>query len=431
MKGILRVFLIAFVSALAGYVVWDRVETHRLASDIAAIAARGEPIDLSEPAAAPLTPEQQEAAQLYLEAAARAREISQQDVRMSGLDVDGVVGRVDLAEIEGTYRKDAPALQLLDRATSLPFAGFGDALESPEWVSVSGLQALSALSALRADLLASHGEGDAAASALIAAVRTERTLHELFNRYVVGARQFGSLRILLRHTAPSATALEALQRAFAELPDEDGLAVDLMRRRARLIESWNDDVPGNVPGIVALLLHPFVVRAARVELEQFPAVLAAAHEPWPGKLGLFAAMVASSPMPQGRSPVRNLVAGPARNIAALSAMPTYAGLNLVIRRVSVATLGIERYRRAHAGGLPPDLASLVPAFLPAVPIDPFTGQPIIYKIAAQNYMVYSTDVNRIDDEGKLYGTGSLTPMPSPRVRDFGISVPLVPWHAAQ
>jgi hypothetical protein len=150
---VLRALLIAFVAGLAGYVTWDRIEAHRLAAGVAAIAARGEPIDLSSFERTPSTAQEQEAAQLYAEGAARAREIIQQDGILPRVDVDAVIAHVEVADIESRFRRDGPAMQLLDRATVLPFAGFGDALDGPEWASTQGLQALAALAALRSDLL--------------------------------------------------------------------------------------------------------------------------------------------------------------------------------------------------------------------------------------------------------------------------------------
>jgi hypothetical protein len=433
-KRILRAILIALAAGFAGYVAWDRVEAHRLSNDIAAIAARGEPTDLSSLDAAPETPQQQEAAQLYAEAAARAREISQQDSRVQRVDVDGVLGRLDVVELEGAYRKDAPPLQLLDRATPLPFTGFGDAAPGPDWVNTAGLQALNALSALRADLLAYRGDGDAAVHSLIAAIRIQRTLVDSFARSLLGARQLGSLRILLRHAAPSPASLEALQRAFAELPDEDGLDRELLLRRARLIEQLGDGgVPGEPPAPIGFLIHPFTMHRVRVQLEQFPEVIAAARQPWPDKLGSLAAIAERSPsnFRPGQSILRSLIALTPPNIAALSAGSARGGLNLATRRIGVTAMAIERYRRAHAGTPPPDLAALVPALLPAVPLDPFTGHPLVYKPGPDAYALYSTDVNRLDDGGMLYGIGSLNPMPLPRTRDFGIKVPLKPQPGTQ
>jgi hypothetical protein len=421
-KALVRTLLIGVATILVSYLVWDRVEVYRLKRHIQAIAARGEPVDLSSLDAPLPSASHQEAAQLYAEAAARARDIGETDGRMTRFDVDAVVGHVDVAGLEETYRKDTPALQLLDRAATLPFAGFGDAIDGPGWASATGLPALGGLAALRADLLAYRGEGDAAAAALASAISVQRTLPDLFSRFSVQMRQFGSLRILLRHTAPSAASLEALQRAFAGLPDEDGLDRDVMLRRARFIEQQTSEGPPGVSGWQALVFHPFLTRMARLQLEQFPAVIAAARESWPDKFATLSTLAAQDAPRANRSALRAALTGRALNLAALSAAPSQAGLILAARRVAVATLAIERYRRAHGGALPPSLEAVVPAFMPAVPIDPFSGRPIAFKPVGGGYFVYSVDTNRKDDGPTLYGTGSMNPMPLPKLRDFGIRV---------
>jgi len=424
-KALVRGLLLAVACVLAGYLVWDRVEVWRLGRDIRAITARGEPIDLTSLDAPLPTAQHQEAVRLYAEAATRARDITQQDFRLGRLDLDAVVGQpVNVTELEETYRPDAAPLQLLDRATTLPFAGFGDASDGPEWVTIQGLQSLNALAALRADLFAYRGDGDAAANALIAAVGIQRTQLETFNRYVTGVRQFGSLRILLRHSTPSAAALESLQRAFEALPDDDMLVRDLMLRRARLIDERSDAFfRGSVSAPAAFLFHPFLTRMVRIQIEQYPDVIAAARQPWPDKFATLSALAAVDG-PRNGSYLRGALTGRGVNAAALSTAPAQAGLSLAVRRIAVATLAIERYRRAHGGALPPALDVLVPALMPAVPIDPFSGQPIPFKPAADGYFVYSVDMNRRDDGPTLYGTGSMNPMPVPRLRDFGINVPL-------
>jgi len=111
MRRLLRVLLIAAAAGLAGYLTWDRVELHRLDGAIADIAARGEPVDPASLRQEPADAQQQQAALLYADAATRARDLVQQDGRLMRFDVDGVVGRVDLEEIESTFRKDSPPLQ--------------------------------------------------------------------------------------------------------------------------------------------------------------------------------------------------------------------------------------------------------------------------------------------------------------------------------
>jgi len=424
MKRSLRVLLIASAAGLAGYLTWDRIEVHRLHGAIAAIAARGEPVDRSSFEQAPSGAREQETAQLYADAASRARDLVQQDGRLTRIDVDGVVGRVDVGEIESTFRKDSPPLQLLDRATPLPFVGFGSAIEDDPSFSTQWLEALSALGCLRGDLFAYRGDGDAAAASLAAAVRVQRALPDVFRKSVAANRQLGSLRILLRHAPPSAEALERLQAAFAEMPDDDLIEHEMLMRRATMIETQEDWLsPRGISGVAALALHPFLVRRLRVQIDQFPEALAASRTRWPDKIGVMSAL-AFWPY-TARTPLGEIVFGPIPNIAAMSSSVNQAASRLAARRLAVTTLAIERYRRVHNGALPPDLAALVPALMPAVPIDPFSGQPLIFQPSAADYLLYSVDANRRDDGGQIYGIGSLNPMPLPRVRDFGIRVPLV------
>jgi hypothetical protein len=67
-------------------------------------------------------------------------------------------------------------------------------------------------------------------------------------------------------------------------------------------------------------------------------------------------------------------------------------------RDAQTALAIERYRLVN-GSLPGQLNDLVPAFLPAVPADPFDGKPLRYKLLATGYIVYSVGEDREDNGG--------------------------------
>ena len=64
-------------------------------------------------------------------------------------------------------------------------------------------------------------------------------------------------------------------------------------------------------------------------------------------------------------------------------------------RVAVA---LERHRLA-TGDLPEKLSDLVPAYLPAIPQDPFDGEPLRYKKLDTGFVVYSIGPDRQDDGG--------------------------------
>ncbi len=62
-------------------------------------------------------------------------------------------------------------------------------------------------------------------------------------------------------------------------------------------------------------------------------------------------------------------------------------------------LAAELYRRKY-GVFPETLEKLIPEFLPAAPIDPFTGKTLLYRNFSEGIIVYSTNQDKIDDAGK-------------------------------
>jgi hypothetical protein len=84
---------------------------------------------------------------------------------------------------------------------------------------------------------------------------------------------------------------------------------------------------------------------------------------------------------------------------ARTALSSYQYHQAVIRCTLVG-VAIERYRLRH-GDWPATTAELVPAFLPALPLDPFDGEPLRYKRLPDGIVVYSVGVDCKDDGGQL------------------------------
>ena len=71
-------------------------------------------------------------------------------------------------------------------------------------------------------------------------------------------------------------------------------------------------------------------------------------------------------------------------------------------RAARTALAIQRYRLAHNNALPSRLDDLVPAFLDAVPTDPFGGKPLRYQQRPAGFVVYSVGRDGVDNGGKEY-----------------------------
>ncbi len=67
---------------------------------------------------------------------------------------------------------------------------------------------------------------------------------------------------------------------------------------------------------------------------------------------------------------------------------------------SVTGLAAERFRMAK-GRWPGELAELVPAYIEAVPLDPFSGEPLRLKKGDGAFVVYSVGLDAVDDGGQL------------------------------
>lgn len=81
------------------------------------------------------------------------------------------------------------------------------------------------------------------------------------------------------------------------------------------------------------------------------------------------------------------------------------------RDATRAAVAIERYRLRH-GTVPKALDALVPDLLPEVPLDPFDGQPLRYRVDEAGYRVYSVGLDGIDQGGD---TSAELHAPSPDV----------------
>jgi hypothetical protein len=73
-------------------------------------------------------------------------------------------------------------------------------------------------------------------------------------------------------------------------------------------------------------------------------------------------------------------------------------LNQAFVRLLIADLAIRAFHQERAV-YPDRLANLVPAELPTVPVDPFSGRPLVYRETKSGYVLYSVGPDGRDDGG--------------------------------
>jgi len=92
-----------------------------------------------------------------------------------------------------------------------------------------------------------------------------------------------------------------------------------------------------------------------------------------------------------------------------------------VRRQTITSCAVERYRLANNGKLPGELSDLVPGYLPAIPEDPMNpGSPLQYRKTVEGYKIYSFGPDGIDDGGTSVWR---TKTPDPKKGDWVWGIP--------
>jgi hypothetical protein len=82
--------------------------------------------------------------------------------------------------------------------------------------------------------------------------------------------------------------------------------------------------------------------------------------------------------------------------------------NETARRLTVTAIALKRHQLRH-GRYPETLAGLAPGFLAAVPVDPWSGRPLCYRLTPQGgFILYSVGVDGVDDGGDATPPGNST-----------------------
>jgi hypothetical protein len=70
----------------------------------------------------------------------------------------------------------------------------------------------------------------------------------------------------------------------------------------------------------------------------------------------------------------------------------------ITRQMTLSAFALKRYQLRH-GNYPPELASLVPEFIPSIPRDPVNGKPLRYQLIGKSFLLYSIGDDGVDNGG--------------------------------
>lgn len=157
------------------------------------------------------------------------------------------------------------------------------------------------------------------------------------------------------------------------------------------------DHPSLRPLLWQLYPKPAAYRAAD---RYYQALIAETEKPFASR---------GEPPPPEEPLARDWVAGVDRTFPQLLAAETA----VVLLRLELA---LQEYRK-KAGRYPDRLEALAPTVLSAIPCDPFTGKPFIYRRSGARYMLYSVGPDLKDDGGRAIVVRRYVPGPGDLVAE--------------
>jgi len=232
--------------------------------------------------------------------------------------------------------------------------------------------------ALRALIAASH------------ALEAEPLMVSQLVRLAVGGIATGTLEDMLGQVDFTDEQLAQLQADVRQLDLQPGLRRSLLGERVIGSESIRDLAPTGLPTSN---------EGRALYLKTTRGWIAASEQPFPQAFQQAQLIEQQFREEVGTSPLSRM-----RSQLTMTVLPTFQVMfqatarGLASSSMADTAIAIEQFRRRH-GRPPQSLDELVPEFLPAVPIDPFDGQPLRYATDPGGFRIYSIGGNAKDDGG--------------------------------
>ena len=422
------------------HTAWDHYEARRLSRLVSNLRARNEPV---ASIATILDAESPDNAARYYEAAGAlvdARDLYGATGILNRLDYSPEVDRRQLVQaITSWLERNREAEALLARATDLPFEGYPPGTHYS--FRTDRLYRLARLANLRTFERLEAGDAEAAAQSLLRQFRINRALGASgpSDLSVIGMGWVAvpALREMDRFLAarPSEASLRAVQQALRGLDNDQALHQSMLAERAFTLGSYWDESRGwyarhrDMPNPAFwYVMRPLLTRWFVQNVQLMTTLIEQARQPWPERLHLDVPDRPPGSRGRRRFPFVRIPEAAHTLGTSYRTRARSIATALALGRAAEAAIAAELFRRA-TGALPGALGPLVPEYLPAVPIDPFSGREIRYLKAADRVVVYSVGLNEQDDGGEkieypVLRSGALQNRRAPP--DFGVSIRAAP-----
>lgn len=425
---------------------WARAAEGRLDREMALARARGEPVTLEDFADPPPTPDDDaNAADLLTRAMGQLAYTPAERAWADAWDSALPLTVADRAMLAAIVADNASPLALARRAADRRAVNWGVHLQRPvSAVRLPGIARQRQLGRLLAEAFALHhadGNDAAAMDDLRALFRQSDAMatdtpFTITHLIACGLQTIGTTRVqqvastLRVDSGRSRAAAEALLRRVC---DESSFVAGGRRQwlgeRVYVIELADDPTAGigrptsSLARAIIWPVRPVLKMDAARRFPVLSGLSAAMSAPtWPAAR----AALPPPPPPQRHSGLDVAFASPMGSTDARPVETHYRGLT--DRRIAAVLLALRLFQADHAGHLPADLSALVPAYLPAVPIDPMSpaAQPLRYIATTGREAVYSVGTDGVDDGGSTAPTRPV--VPPARAYRWGENDVVSPWR---
>jgi hypothetical protein len=419
-RQVLLGLVVAAMAGVIGLVLAAKIARIQLGREIVKISKAGEPVVFTELQPGPLqTAAGLDANSFYFEA---IRAIPPGN--LVNLKQVNLFYRVSLAslptnqfpadlheKVVQALAKAEPILSNLDKGSVLALSGFNIGIMQGNKVCrvrLDSVQGTVSLLSLRTLNLIQANDCERAAESIMSELKLLRVF-DTYPTMLVQERKMAcsilvcsDIHVLLTRCRTSEERLKNIQTALQGSVTSDSLTRMFMAERAYQIEIARNLIPrgivsrylaSDVPQLPErLAMPPFTWHRMRFftlsagYMRDMARLIAFSRRSWPGPLDDITVTLSKPSVKPG-------------NLTSISVLLTrLTAETLATVQCTTTAVAIELYRRDQ-GRVPDSLDDICPRYIKTIPIDPFTGKPLLYIHDDLAYTVYSTGSNRTDDGG--------------------------------
>lgn len=224
---------------------------------------------------------------------------------------------------------------------------------------------------------------------------------QLLSRQILAAEELEKLRLLIEQLSLPGAARMALvsERPFSLCAFDPEIAARVATNGSFGSESENSEQTARSVRAGFRFLHSigYLERDRYLMLETFSQAIPLAEKETPESLQKLETLFDEAESKARKFPPKLFSA---MMLPLLKKVPAKFASFEARRRSALVALAVERFRLEHEGRTPEQPGDLVPAYLPAEPMDPFDGRALRFRRLERGYVVYSIGGDGEDNGGK-------------------------------